>query len=228
MLQVIAFFEKEILGVLLYLYQNLAFQNLGLAVIELTILLRILLLPFSIFEERSRSRYEKVSKKIDALNRDFKNDQVKLHEEIRMVLSEAKVSYWSKVVLIATQLFVLVFLYQVFLSGINFSMNLDLPSWVPKIQSVNTMFLGFDVGKKSLFWPGLVAIILFLEIFIEQRSRKNLLVKGDVLYLIGFPLFSFVVLLLLPMVKSLFILTSMFFTMFLFWFRKLFFSSKNH
>ena len=217
--------KREVLGVLLFLYQNYAFGNLGLAVIELTVLLRLVLLPFSLFEERSRLRYELVSKRIELLKKDFKNDPVKLNEAIRGVLAEAKVGYWSKVILLATQLFVLVLLYQVFLGGINLSSQSDLPSWAPKINNINTWFFNFDIGRRNLIWPAAVALILFLEIYEEQRGIRNLLSKSDKFYLIGFPLFSFMVLLLLPMVKSLFILTSMFFTMFLFWLRILLFKT---
>ena len=82
------------------------------------------------------------------------------------------------------------------------------------------MFLGFDIADKSVFWPAAVGVLLFLEIYAVQKQREHLVTRSDVMYLILFPVFSFVVLLLLPMVKSLFVLTSMLFSMFAFGFRK--------
>jgi hypothetical protein len=46
-----------------------------------------------------------------------------------------------------------------------------------------------------------------------QKQREHLVTRSDVMYLFLFPIFSTIVLMLLPMVKSLFVLTSMLFSM---------------
>ncbi len=215
-----------LLNVLMYLYTGPAFGNLGIAVIELTVMLRIALLPFTIVDERSRYLYEKLNKKIGAIERDFKADPVKRKDKIRELLKEHKVSYWSKVIVLGIQLLVLVLLYQVFMGGIRFTSHEVLYSWVSPPASVNTNFLGFDLAVKSVFWPTVVAVILFLQIYSVQKKREHLVTRSDVMYMILFPVFSLVALLLLPMVKSVFVLTSMFFSMFVFWFRQVFFKVK--
>jgi membrane protein insertase Oxa1/YidC/SpoIIIJ len=212
-----------LLNLLIFLYTGPAYGNLGYAVIELTILLRIALLPFTIVDERNHFRYEALNKKIEAIEHDFKTDHVMRAERIRELLKQQKVSYWSKVFVLGTQLLVLVLLYQVFIGGIRFTNNEVLYSWVQAPPTVNTMFFGFDLAKKSLGWASAVGIILFLEIYSEQKKREHLIRRSDVMYLFLFPIFSVVVLLLLPMVKSVFVLTSMFFTMFIVLLRRVFF-----
>jgi membrane protein insertase Oxa1/YidC/SpoIIIJ len=209
-----------LLNVLIYLYTGPAMSNLGLAVVELTVLLRIALLPFTLVDERSRYLYEKLDKKIGGLERDFKADPIKRKEKIRELLRHHKVNYWSKVFVLGIQGIVLVLLYQVFIGGIRFTANEKLYSWVTPPPQVNTIFLGFNLADKSLFWPALVAVILFLQIYSVQKKREHLVTRADVMYMIFFPIFSMVALLLLPMVKSVFILTSMFFSMFVFWLRQ--------
>ncbi len=212
-----------LLNVLIFLYSGPASENLGVAVIMLTVLLRVALLPFTVLDERNRFRYEKLNRKFEAIERDFKTDHVKRAEKIRDLLKQHKVSYWSKVFVMGVQLLVLILLYQVFIGGIRFTPQEQLYSWVQAPAKVNTLFFGFDLAQKSLGWAAAVGIVLFLEIYTDQKRREHLIRRPDVMYLFLFPIFSIVVLLLLPMVKSLFILSSMFFTIFVAGARRLFF-----
>jgi hypothetical protein len=103
-------------------------------------------------------------------------------------------------------------LYQVFLGGINGKLG-DLYSWVAHPDFINTKFLGFDLGAtRTLFWSGLVGVVLFLEIFIDYRSKSTGFTKSEVAYMIFFPAACFFALWILPMAKSIFILTSLCFS----------------
>jgi len=215
-----------LLNFLIFLYNWPAFGHLGLAVIELTVLLRLLLLPLSVVDERSRFRYEKLDRKVQTIERDFKGDPILKKEKVRELLREHKVSYWSKVGLLGIQLLVLVLLYQVFVGGIRFTHQEVLYSWVRMPDSINTTFLGYELGVRSLFWAGLAAAYLFVTIYTQQKQRVHLVTRSDIMYLLTFPIFTFVVLAMLPMVKSLFILTTMLFTTFVFAFRKIFWRIK--
>ena len=216
-----------LLNFLIFLYNGPALGNLGLAVIELTVLLRVVLLPLTILDERSRAQYERLSRRIEAIERDFKTDHIKQKEKIRELLREHKVSYWSKVLVLGVQLLVLILLYQVFIGGIRFTAHEALYSWVSAPVHVNTDFFGFNLADHSVFWPAVVGVLLFLEIYAVQKQREHLVTRSDVMYLILFPIFSFVILLLLPMVKSIFVLTSMLFSMFIFGFRKTVYSKSK-
>lgn len=203
-----------LLNVLFYLYEGPAGGNLGIAIIELTVLLRLALLPFTLVSERNRARFEKLNKKIESIERDFKTDPVMRNEKIRELLRSEKVNYWAKIFQLGIQALVLVLLYQVFIGGIRFTQNEALYAWVGAPASkVNTMFLGFDIADRDWLWPGFVGVVLFLEIYAEQKRREHLVTRSDVMYLLFFPIFSAIVLSLLPIVKSLFILTSIAFSM---------------
>jgi membrane protein insertase Oxa1/YidC/SpoIIIJ len=215
------FLYTPLLNVLMYMHAGPAMGSVGLAIIMLTVALRLLLLPLSIIDERNRFRYEKLNRRIETINRDFKTDHIKRKERIRELLKEHKVSYWAKVVVLAFQALVLVLLYQVFIAGLRFTSAETLYSWVRPPGAVDTMFLGADLAERSVFWAALVGIVLFLQIYTVQKQREHLVTRSDVMYLFLFPLFSFAVLMLLPMVKSVFILTSMAFSMLVFVVRKL-------
>ena len=219
---------NPLLNVLMYLYTGFAGENFGIAIIELTVALRIVLLPFTVIDERNRYRYETLNKKIGAIERDFKADVIKRKEKIRELLQQHKVNYWAKVFVLGVQALVLVLLYQVFMGGIRFTPHEMLYSWVTVVPSkVNTIFLGFDLGEKGFFWPTVVAVVLFLEIYSEQKKREHLVTRSDVMYMILFPVFSLIALAILPTAKSVFILTSMFFTMTIFWLRQMLFRQEK-
>lgn len=206
------FLYTPLLNFLMFLYSGPAAMNLGLAIIQLTVLLRVILLPLTILDERSRYRYEKLNRKFEAIERDFRTDPVKRAEKIRDLLKQNKVNYWSKVMVLGIQLIVLVLLYQVFVGGIKFTPQEQLYPFVEVPDKVNRMFLGFDLGEHSLAWAVTVGVVLFLQIYAEQKRREHLIKRSDVMYLLFFPIFSVVVLMMLPMVKSLFVLTSLLFS----------------
>lgn len=203
---------RPLFNVLFFLYNNFSGGNLGIAVIELTILLRIVLLPFAILSERNQLVAERLHHKIKSIERDYSNDTIGAKERIREVLRLHRVSPWAKSVMLAVQVLVLVLLYQVFISGMTTTQFRELYGWVQLPDLINLNFLGWNVAEpRTLFWPLIVAGFLFLEITLSQRSEKDL-DRSQILYRILLPLFSFFALWLLPMVKSLFILTSMAFS----------------
>ena len=51
------FLYTPLLNFLMFLYSGPAVQDLGVAIIMLTVLLRVLLLPFTLLDERNRYRY---------------------------------------------------------------------------------------------------------------------------------------------------------------------------
>jgi len=207
-----AFFYVPLLNVLIWLYNGPAGQNLGAAIILLTVGVRLLLLPFSFFSERSKHIYEKVEKKIVGIEREHKDDPELQKERIRELLREHGVSPWSRAWLLLLQLLVLVVLYQVFMGSIRTNRFDQLYPWVEHPDLVFTNFLWWNLSARSWFWSLLVGAWLYLEITADQRKHRENLTRSDLFYRVGFPAFSAVVLLLLPMMKSLFILTSLAFS----------------
>jgi len=207
---------QPLFNFLIYLYYNHSFFNLGIAVIYLTIILRLALLPLSIVADRGKVFYKELSRKIKEIEKDYANDPVKAKEMVRKLLKKNRIQPWAKVFMLGIQLLVLVVLYRVFIHGIGAQSNLDLlyPS-LPHPDFINTQFLWFDIGQRSWLLGAIVGAVLFLEISVGQRTRKEFLTRRDILYRFFFPLFVFLILILLPSVKSLFILTSILFSIIL-------------
>ncbi|MCX6779197.1 MAG: YidC/Oxa1 family membrane protein insertase [Candidatus Magasanikbacteria bacterium] len=214
-----------VFNALIWLYNGIAKENLGYAVILLTIGLRVFLLPLSVISEKNKVKYELLDKKVDVLKKDFKNDAVALKIKLRELFRKSQVNPWAKILVLAIQALMLVLLYQVFIGGLTrYKLNVLYPT-IERPEIINTKFYGFELGIRDWRWAGAVGVILFLENYLEQRKRKT--TKGEQLYAIFFPIMSFLLLWALPMVKSLFILTSLAFSYILSMFKGFFVSEKK-
>lgn len=204
---------QPLFNALIWIYLNIAERNLGWAVVWLTIFLRIILLPLTIISERDAARQQKVEEEARRTAKAFKNDPVAQKEEIRKIMRKNKISPWAKVITLGVQLLVLILLYQVFIRGISGERVIKfLYPWVDFPGKINTDFYGFNIGNRhDTFWAGIAALYLFISIFLSERlgHKKD---RSKVTFLFIFPLFTFLALWFLPMVKSLFILTTMIFS----------------
>lgn len=204
------FLYVPLFNILIWLYNGVAQGNLGVAVIMLTIALRVALLPLSIISVRNRVRYKLLEKKVEEIQKELKNDPEAIKDEVRKLLRLNRINPWAKTLVIAVQGLVLVLLYQVFIGGLTrYKMDVLYPS-VNRPEVLNTKFYGFELGVHDWRWAAVVALVLFAEIYLLQKGKKNS--SAEQLYAIFFPLMSFFALWALPMVKSIFILTSLAFS----------------
>jgi len=198
---------------LVWLYLNYSWYNLGVAVIVLTIILRTVLLPFTILSEKGKIISQRLRKEIDQIKKDFFGDSIKQKIAIRQMLKKKKIRPWAKAIVLAVQALVLVLLYRVFLGGINTEEKLHLlyPD-IPRPDFINTKFLWFDIGQRDLTMPAIVAGFIFAQIIINIWEKRRKLSKREQIYSLLFPALVFLVLAILPAVKSIFILTSLVFS----------------
>lgn len=211
---------QPLFNALIWIYLNIAERNLGWAVVWLTIFLRIILLPLTIISERDSAKQENVEEEARHAAKAFKNDAVAQKEEIRKIMKKNRISPWAKVMSLGFQLLVLILLYQVFVRGITGDRVIKLLyPWIDFPGKINIDFYGFNIGNRhDSFWAGLVAIYLFLSNYLSEGSKKSRAAssgkkdRSKLAFLFLFPLFTFLALWFLPMVKSLFILTTMIFS----------------
>lgn len=221
------FLYEPVLNVLIWLYNNIAGQNLGLALIELTIALRFALLPFTIVSMRATSRYNHLRKKIHDLETSHKDDPVLRKESLRRLLAEHHISPWAKAIVLGIQFLVLIVLYGVFVTAVATNDYSGLYFWNITPDFLNTKFFGLDLSTRSLLWSGVIGIFLYIDLWFSQRKQRDTVTNRDVFYRVAFPLMVFVLLYLLPTAKSVFVLTSMLFTVIIEVIHWIFFRPKN-
>ena len=202
-----------LLNTLIYLYNGVADGSLAGAVIVLTLLLRFVMLPLTIISERSKDKYAKIEGQMEKLSEQFKNDPVERKERIRRLFKANHVNYWAKSFMLSVQGLVLILLYQVFIGGFNAPKLRELYPGIMRPDYINTQFFSFDIAVRDWKWAAAVGLLLFLEIRFANSKKKGKPDASDAMYSFGFPFLTFLALYALPMVKSLFILTSMLFSL---------------
>ncbi len=206
------FLYQPTFNALIWLYNHGTDENLGVAIILLTCIIRAALLPFSVFEILARKKNETLAAEISAIQKSYKNDPIMMKEEVRRHLRKKRITPWARFVVLGVQLLFLLLLYQVFMQGVSGEKVLaTLYPFVSVPGTINTVFLGYDIAQRySMVWPGIVFAWLFTEIYWGYHKNKQIKADvSDVTYLFLFPFFVFFLLYLLPVVKSLFVLTSM-------------------
>jgi YidC/Oxa1 family membrane protein insertase len=204
---------RPLLNLLVGLYNTIGMENLGLAIIWLTVLIRVALLPLSIKDEKRRDKERKLKTELKTLQRQFANNPSVLREEQRRLMRTHRFRRWPRIVILVVQALVFLILYQIFIHGINLSQVVDaLYQFVRVPISINTSFLGINVGERSFILSGLCGLLLFANIWLDHQLDNRKWTPADMLFLFGFPAVTFFVLFLLPGVKSLFILTTMVFS----------------
>lgn len=204
---------RPLLNLLIGLYNTIGLENLGLAIIWLTIMVRILLLPSSLRNEKRRQKRAELQSELKKLEVSYSNVPSVLREEQRALLKQYRFRRWPIILNLSVQGLILLVLYQVFVGGIKLQEIVDsLYSFVDVPVAINTVFLGIDIAQRSLILSLVPGVLLFIGIVIEQRRSGRGLNRKDMLYAFGFPAGTVLLLLYLPAVKAVFIATSLIFT----------------
>ncbi len=153
---------EPLLNALAFLVSVIPGGDIGLAVIILTILVKIILLPLS---HRSIESQAEMSMLQPELNK-IKASGASKEEQARQTFElykKHKVNPFSGCLLVLVQIPIILALYYVFYKGISFQ-NGYLYSFIQVPESINTMFLGFlDITGKSAVLAVLAGISQYLQ-----------------------------------------------------------------
>lgn len=157
----INFFTKilfiPIYNLLMYFIAILPGHQVGLAIILLTLVIRIILLPSSIKASKSTIEMQKIQPLLNAARAKYKGDQMALSKEMQRLFKEHKVSPYGSCLPLLIQMIVLVIFYRVILIGFSTSHFNLLYSFIPKPAEINLHFLGIDVSKPDLWILPIIA-----------------------------------------------------------------------
>lgn len=109
---------QPILDLLVFIYQNFAFNDLGLAIIFLTVLIRIVFLPFFHKSTRDQMIMQRLQPQINKIRHDHKNDKEKQATALLALYRQHRVNPLSGFLLLLIQLPILFALFRVFRDGL--------------------------------------------------------------------------------------------------------------
>lgn len=152
--------------------------DLGLAIIGLTVLIKLVLLPLSYKGIKAQRKVKEIEPELKALREKYKDDRETQALKMMELYRERNVKPFSGFALLLIQIPIILALYYVILRGGLPALNLDIIySFVPIPEAVNIDFLGFiNVTEKSFILAGLTALTQYAQThlsFGKQDDKKS-------------------------------------------------------
>lgn len=134
-------------------------HSTALAIILLTVIIRLILLPSSLKAARLQVKNLELQPKINKLRAEIK-DPKEQSQALMQLYKDENVSPFGSCLPLLIQMPVLIVLYQVFRSGLSASGYSGLYHFVSRPSSINTMFMGLDLSKPNPWVLPIVAAVL--------------------------------------------------------------------
>ncbi len=174
---------KPLFNALVFLYETVAFFDLGIAIIILTLIIRFALYPLSQKAINSQKEMFKIQPEIKRIQEKYKDNKEEQVKRIMNLYKEKNVNPLSGCLPILIQIPILLALYWVFLDGFNSDdFSEKLYSFIKAPEQINYMFLGvIDISERNLFIAFLAGLFQFVQskMLLNQqiKSRKERILK---------------------------------------------------
>lgn len=168
--------SRPLLNLLIGITALLPGNNVGWAIIIVTLIVRLILLAPSVQQARhqvnQQEKMKGVQKELADIKKKHKDDAAKQSQETMRVYREAGINPAAGCLPLLIQLPILFALYRVFLTGINAGPNEQLYGFVPVLENINTMFLGISLNDPSLLLGVLAGVGQFFLMRISLKAAS--------------------------------------------------------
>jgi YidC/Oxa1 family membrane protein insertase len=152
------FIYQPLYNILIFTYNILPVRDFGMAIVIVTILIKLFLIPLSRKQIESQKKMQEMQPKIKALQEKHKNDKEKQSRALMELYKENKTNPFSGCLPMAIQLVFLIAIYRVLFNiskaGLIVNTN-DLYSFINNPGQINKMFLGIIDLASSINLGGL-------------------------------------------------------------------------
>lgn len=157
-------FYQPLLNLLVFFYNIIPGQDIGLAIIAVTLVIKLILYPFSRQSLKSQKALQQLQPKINELKEKYKNEKEKMASEMMKLYKEEKVNPFSSCLPLIIQLPFLFAVYQVFRTGLtNGSLDLLYP-FINNPGSLNPIaFNFFNLAEPNVILAILTGIAQFFQ-----------------------------------------------------------------
>ena len=154
-------FLQPLLNLLVWFYNVLPWQDLGIAIILLTIVIKLILYPFTIAQIKQQRALQEIQPKMDEIRTRLKD---KKEEQAKALYATEKVNPAASCLPLLIQLPVLIALYRALSLTLSAKSLTLLYAFVATPTIINTKFLGFmDLTKPSYVLAILAALVQFIQ-----------------------------------------------------------------
>ena len=173
-------FYIPLYNALIFCINFLSFHNAGLAVIVLTIIIRIILFPLSRQAIKTQLQMKLVEPELKKIRETVKDKQEQA-KRIMQVYKESDINPFASIILLIIQLPILIALYQVFRSSLPKVTTSILYPFITAPSIVYMSFLGISLSSGSVILAIITVITQFIQLQLslpkveksKERSFQN-------------------------------------------------------
>lgn len=167
-------FYQPIFNLLVWLYNIIPGQDLGWAIILLTLIIRLILYPLSQKSIRSQKDLSSIQPEIEAIKEKFKDEKDKMGPALMALYKEKKINPFASCLPLLIQLPFLFAIYRVFFDGLTSDSAMGaLYGFVSNPGHLDTMAFGFfDLAHKSWVLAILAGLTQFWQSKMMMARRQ--------------------------------------------------------
>jgi len=169
-------------NLLLLLYRFLGNQTV-VAIAALTILIRLLIIPLTLSQQRSAQKMQELQPEIEKLREKYGDDQEKLAQKQMELWKEAGINPAGGCLPLIIQLPIMIALYRAIIFCVpstplqlfQFSGHIFIDEWLPSLVGLvplQSTFLGMDLGQppsSGQWWSYSLPILVFATSWLQQK-----------------------------------------------------------
>ncbi len=165
---------RPLFNLLIFFYNTIAFKDLGIAIILLTILIKLILYPLNHKMQMHQGAMRRLQGDLKKIQEEHKDDKVRQSEAMMALYKENKVNPFSSFIILIIQLPILIAIYKVMNSGLKGS-SLDLVySFISKPESLNEISFGLiNLQNANILIICLAAVFQFLQGYFSVGASKD-------------------------------------------------------
>lgn len=173
------FFYEPIFNLLIFIYNVVPGQDLGIAIIVLTIVIKLLLLPLSKQSIKSQKSLQDLQPKVNELKKKYADNKEEMGKAMMNLYKEHKVNPFSSCLPLLVQLPFLFAVFKVFREGFsNGALDLIYP-FIYRPEVINETFLGLiNLSKPSILLAVLAGAAQFWQAKMMITNKPAVETKG--------------------------------------------------
>lgn len=159
---------------LVWFYTVLPIQDLGLAIILLTVAIRLILAPLALKASKAQKDMARIQPEIKKIQERYKGDREAQSKALMQLYAEHKVNPFSGCFILLIQLPILIALFQVFQSGFNPEELRYLYSFIRNPGALNPVSFGIaDLSKGNIFIGLVAAVSQFFQTKLSMQTQSQ-------------------------------------------------------
>ncbi len=172
-------FYQPVLNLLVFLYKVTPFNDFGVAVILLTVIIKLIFWPLGSKSIKSQKALQDLQPKLEEIKNKYKDDKLVQSQKQMELYRENKINPFSSCLPLLIQLPFLWSVFRIFRTGIENNLNLVYP-FISRPETINTVTLGLiDLGSPNVYLAVLAGLAQFWQAKMLSTRKPSFKTPGS-------------------------------------------------